>query len=619
MTRSGRRVKQAVSCLGALLLAACAADEGETGEAAAGGTPTLPDAAPPSEAPGAPTWHTDVQPVVEAYCTTCHRDGGSAPFALTDFTAVAARARQIAEVTAARTMPPYPAAPAVRPYLSDISLSPERIELFARWADAGAPEGDPSRKGAPISVDFGLLENPNLTLEMPESFTPTEFPDHYRCFVLPWALAETGYITGFNVRPERPEMVHHAVLYIIEGSEAPVVDAADGADGAPGYPCYGSASPHGQASIPARQIGGWAPGSQGITYTPGTGIVVDGEARVVLQVHYNTLGLENVGSDKSLVDFRLEPSVETDGGYLPWLNFDWPNVDGSMLIPAGEPSVIHAYEADPTESALVGLFIPGIDVSRGLRIHSAYPHMHQLGRRIEASVLRADGEVVPLARIDDWDFHWQRVYPFVEPVDVFPGDRLRVECDFDNSPANQPIVNGEQLEPRDMDFGEGSFDEMCVSAFYVTALFEAEPSACDAFDARPAAAGRFQLQFDAAASVRGAPNLDGELRGTVRGSVYRAEDVTITGPKDGTSPVASFTFDAVDVREGPSAVFPLDAELPAGDYQVLGFMDIDANADPNDAGPDAGDPVFIPVRPVTLECDVQPVTVTFALLLPEGR
>ena len=77
-----------------LSLAACASDDGENGEATAGGSPALPDAAPPSEAPasvpGAPTWHTDVQPVIEAYCTTCHRDGGSAPFALTDYAAVAA-------------------------------------------------------------------------------------------------------------------------------------------------------------------------------------------------------------------------------------------------------------------------------------------------------------------------------------------------------------------------------------------------------------------------------------------------------------------------------------------------------------------------------------------------
>jgi hypothetical protein len=609
--------------VGLWTIAACAADDGGDGEVAAGGSPAQPDAAPPSEAPppspGTPTWHTDVQPVVDAHCTTCHRDGGSAPFALTDYAAVSARARQIAEVTAARTMPPYPAAPAVRPYRFDISLPSSHIDMLARWADAGAPEGDPTRKGAPLSVDFGLLEDPNLTLQMPEPFTPSEFPDQYRCFVLPWDRAETTYITGFNLRPEHPEMVHHGVLFIIEEGEAAVIDEANGADGAPGYPCYGGASPLGRPSIPTRQVGGWAPGSQGISYTQGTGIVVDGQARVVLQIHYNTLGVAEISADQSLVEFRLESSVDTDGGFLPWLDFDWPSVDGSMLIPAGEASVVHAYEADPTQSALAGLFIPGIDISRGLRIHTVYPHMHQLGRRIEASVLRADGEVVPLARIDDWDFHWQREYPFVEPVDVLPGDHLRVECDFDNSPANQAIVNGEQLEPRDMDFGEGSYDEMCVAAFYVTALFESEPTACDAFDARPAPAGRLELRFDAAATVRDAPTLDGELRGIVRGSVYRAADVTITGPKDGTSPVASFTFDGVDVREGPSAAFPLDTELPAGDYQVLGFMDIDANADANDAGPDAGDPVFIPVRPITLECDVQPVTVTFALLLPEGR
>jgi hypothetical protein len=73
------------------------------------------------------------------------------------------------------------------------------------------------------------------------------------------------------------------------------------------------------------------------------------------------------------------------------------------------------------------------------------------------------------------------------------------------------------------------------------------------------------------------------------------------------------------VTVGPSAEFALDVDLPAGNYQALGFMDIDGNADPMSPDPDVGDPVFIPVRPIALECDTQPVTLTFALLLPAGQ
>jgi hypothetical protein len=574
---------------------------------------------PPPPAADAPTWHRDVAPLVEAYCAPCHSPGASAPFALNSYADAAPRAGQLASEVTAREMPPYPAAPAVRPYMFDISLTDAQIEVFRTWAAAGAPEGDIADAQPAPDVSFGLLENPNLELQMPEAFTPTQSPDHYRCFVLPWPEQETKYITGFNVLADNAPIVHHAVLYLVDPAQAGVVDAAEGLDGEPGYSCFGSASPEGGESIPTRQIGGWAPGSLGTPYAPGTGVVVRAGARVVLQMHYNTLGVSAPQVDQSRVQFRLESSVERDGGNLPWLDLNWPNVEGSMRIPAGQAGVVHAYEDDPRNAPLAGLFIPDIDLSAGVRLHTVYPHMHQLGRRLDASVIRANGEVVPLAHISDWDFHWQREYPFIEPVDVLPGDRLRVECEFDNTAENQAVINGELQRPRDVDFGEGSYDEMCVAAFYVTGLREAAPSACDALGARPAPQGRLKITFDAAANVRGSAALDGPLRGAVTGAVYRAEDVSLAGPAPGAMPVAAFRFDDVDVTVGPSAEFALDVDLPAGNYHALGFMDIDGNADPMSPDPDVGDPVFIPVRPIALECDTQPVTLTFALLLPAGQ
>ena len=52
---------------------------------------------------------------------------------------------------------------------------------------------------------------------------------------------------------------------------------------------------------------------------------------------------------------------------------------------------------------------------------------------------------------------------------VNPGDRIRVECHWDNSAANQPIVDGVQQEPHDVGWGEGTGDEMCLGLMYVTA------------------------------------------------------------------------------------------------------------------------------------------------------
>jgi len=144
------------------------------------------------------------------------------------------------------------------------------------------------------------------------------------------------------------------------------------------------------------------------------------------------------------------------------------------------------------------------------------------------------------------------------------------------------------------------------------------PSTCDDHDSEPADAGRLTFRFDASATVRGSDNLTDPLRGAVRGSVYRAEDVTIGGPRDGAESVASFRFDDVDITAGVSDErYELEMELPAGSYQVLGFMDIDGNGEET-GDPDVGDPVTLPIGAIDLECAAQEAVVEFALLLPEG-
>ena len=105
------------------------------------------------------------------------------------------------------------------------------------------------------------------------------------------------------------------------------------------------------------------------------------------------------------------------------------------------------------------------------------------------------------------------------------------------------------------------------------------------------------------------------LRGNVWGSVFRDEDVTIGGPIDGAVAVADFHFDNVDVTDSlDSTSYLIDTVLPAGQYQILGFMDIDANSVD---GPDVGDPVMIPIGAFELACAEQPVIAEFALLMPE--
>lgn len=173
---------------------------------------------------------------------------------------------------------------------------------------------------------------------------------------------------------------------------------------------------------------------------------------------------------------------------------------------------------------------------------------------------------------------------------------------------------GKQREPADVTWGEGTYDEMCVASLLIRGVVDGDPG-CGDVSSFPAESGRFLVTFDATSTVRDAADPSEPLRGPVYGAIYRDEDVTITGPKSGAEAVASFSFPDVDIDAGPSQTFVIDAELPAGRYQLLGFMDTDKNA--GDGGdPDSGDPVLIPGAAHPLMCNEQPIVMNFGLLLP---
>ena len=70
-------------------------------------------------------------------------------------------------------------------------------------------------------------------------------------------------------------------------------------------------------------------------------------------------------------------------------------------------------------------------------LHSVYPHAHHLARRMEAWAVRPDGVRMPLLLIADWDFNWQDVYRYREPVPLPAGTVLHLHYTYDNSGHRQ--------------------------------------------------------------------------------------------------------------------------------------------------------------------------------------
>src|SRR5947209_648141 len=132
------------------------------------GTLLLAPAAQAQSVPAAgATFAKDVAPILQRSCQRCHNDNGVAPMSLITYEQARPYARAIKQRTTARTMPPWFIEKnfGVQKFKEDISLTDAEIVTLGRWADAGAPMGNPADMPPPIKIagpDEWVIGKPDL-------------------------------------------------------------------------------------------------------------------------------------------------------------------------------------------------------------------------------------------------------------------------------------------------------------------------------------------------------------------------------------------------------------------------------------------------------------------------
>jgi hypothetical protein len=410
-----------------LLLLAC--HTGKSDADALTYDPTCDDADPVTLSV-TPTWSSGVGALVAEKCGGCHVDGGIAPFPLTTYAAAAPMASAMAAAVAARTMPPWlpTACGECQTWQHDRSLTEEQIATLRAWADGGAPEGDGGTFDPPA---LAALDRVDATVDPGESYTPPASPtDTYRCFVVNAPSTAATWITGFDVHPGNPAVVHHAILYAPESlSDVTETFALDAADDGPGYTCFGG------PGVNASPVALWAPGAGAIDLPAGTGLSIAAAPSLVLQVHYNVAN--GTGPDETSVDLRLEDDVATPAAIEKISETD-------IELPPGQDAIEVDHEVT-------------LDVGTDVKVWGIAPHMHQAGRSI---TLRANsgGEDVCLVDVPAWDFHWQGMFFYQEPVTLAGDSTITLTCVYDTSDRTETTYAG-----------EGTEDEMCLAFAYVSA------------------------------------------------------------------------------------------------------------------------------------------------------
>ncbi len=428
-----------------VLLSASLLSCGTTEPGAAG-----PQSQPPYEGP---TYWKDIAPIVQGKCESCHTTGGIAPFTFENYEVIKAMAPAIRQSVQTRTMPPWPPAEGCGTFEHPKSLDAEQIALISAWAgNAENPQAEGNRADAPPPLekknpsDLGLGA-PSFVVDMPAYQPTTSENDDYHCFITDPKLTKTEDVIASLVTPGNPKIVHHVILFEVKKASVAQVKKLDDDEAGPGYTCFTGV---GFINQNIRWIASWAPGGEGGRVPEDTGLRLDPGSVLVMQVHYNLLNGRGE-EDQTKIDLYYSPTPVKKPALI------YPFADPLKLhIPAGMKESVN----EVTEQ--LGQGWPTAT------IYGAAGHMHLLGTKFSMEIERADGTKECLLDIPKWDFHWQGMYMYEKPTTIGPGDKLRMKCTYDNSRQNQPYVNGARQTPRDVIWGEGTLDEMCLGLLYTT-------------------------------------------------------------------------------------------------------------------------------------------------------
>ena len=383
------------------------------------------------------TFCRDIASIFLRRCASCHRPGQAGPFPLLTYADVKKRARQIAEVTASRYMPPWLPEPGLGEFANDRSLNVSELASIQRWVEQGAIEGaPPDLPPRPGWSGEWQLGPPDWIVEMPEPYSLLpDGKDVYRNFVMPIPTDSRRFVRGFEFIPGNPRVVHHAFINTDQTRLSRQLAARETPPGFEGMDLPES------AHMPGGQLLSWQPGRQPSFSPPGLAWVLEPKTDLVLQIHFHPSGKPELVQPK--IGFYFTDTAPTNTAYRVKLEYFKIN------IPAGES----AYQVEQS-------YVLPIDVSL-LRI---LPHAHYLGKQMSVSALRPDGSKRRLLFIKEWDFNWQADYAYQTPLDLPKGTRLVMNFSYDNSSRN---VRNPHRPPQPVRYGLESTDEMASCSLQV--------------------------------------------------------------------------------------------------------------------------------------------------------
>ena len=379
------------------------------------------------------TFNRDVAPIIFHSCSTCHRPGEAAPFSLLTYSDVKKHARQIADVTRSRAMPPWLPEPQPLKIADELRLSDAEIRMLQNWVDQGEAEGNPADLSQqPKFVEGWRLGKPDLILTATKPFIlPPSGTDTYWNFIFPVPIAGTRWVKAVEIRPGDKRYVHHANILVDRTGASRSREAVPGAG-------FGGMEIRIESQVfdPDSHLLFWKPGTVPSVEPDGMALRLDKGTDLILNTHLQPSGKPEVIQPS--IGLYFTPHAATKFPMLLQLENDL-----KLNIPPGDKNFVVTDD-----------FTLPVDVE----VLGIYPHAHYLGKDIQAFATLPDGVKESLIHIPQWNLNWQAVYRYAEPVRLPKGTTISLRYTYDNSDGNP--LNPNHPPVRVMG-GNRSSDEMC--------------------------------------------------------------------------------------------------------------------------------------------------------------
>ena len=411
-----------------------------------------------SAAPAAPTFTADVAPILFAHCAGCHRPNDIAPMSLLDYKSARPWAKAIREAVLTGKMPPWFADPHYGSFSNDARLAPRDIATIEAWVAAGAPEGNPrALPPAPVFVDGWKQGKPDIVIDIGEDFKVKPGLDDYEHFIVPTNFTEGRWVRAAEIRPGNRKVVHHVHVNIVRDEKETGSTSIESMTSLNRYlvhdgkltrirqdaPALDNACAAGAPDLPyihGFQEGGltaYLPGRPPDVFPDGSAKWIPPGSKLEFVIHYaRTEG--GPRTDRTSVGLYLAPAPPEKA----LRRMDLRNFFFRLPPGAADHEVKRCYTFERDKSLI-----------------SITPHMHYRGKDVRYELIRPDGRRQVLLSVPHYNFAWQLVYRFQDPILVEKGSELIVTAHYDNS-ANNP-ANPDPTQT--IRWGDKSEEEMMTS------------------------------------------------------------------------------------------------------------------------------------------------------------